>query len=1363
MHYETKRKLGSFLTSLLLMVGQLVPFFSFFAPNYTFADVNPITPSTNDINRTNGWAHVDQLTQSVGSTDLEFISTRTFWSCFEYRTDGDTSQIIPENGGVNYNSGVADGLYPYYCQNNNSSTHTINANEYVEVRMVFGAETDERFDWTRFNVLPPDTTSPTVPVIFDPANGSFLTTANLLKIDWYNSTDPGDSNPVEYQYQSFHDSAYTSSAYLSGWFLASEIPTPGTPEGTYYLRVRARDAVGNESDWSNGAGDPYLVTVDNTAPAAPAIVFPDEGDYFTTQPILNDWTDVVDDLSGLDYYRIEYSYDDGHTFSGFPYRTTQSAPNPTLSQRNHVPAIGEQGGVEFRVQAFDNAGNEGPWSEWRHYYYDASDPWTIFTDPSDNQIFAGSIYIAGVSEDDPDFGGIVDQVDLFYRNADEEDDWQLIETFTNSADDEPFAWSIDWTPPSDGTYDLKAAATDRAGNVEGTAYVYGITYDVTAPSVKITSPSDNGYFFGTVDVRGTVLDDNLSHYWLYIWGSAAVINTVVYTGELTDSSLFTWNTNAYPEGVYTIELEARDLAGNKDPNLAPVLADPEVDGDSVDWINVTVDRTAPMSPTPLSPVDGFAIKGIDFTQTWTSIADAVQYRYQSCYTDPGDFGGACSSVKWTSTHSSASKFVAASQPNSHFWWRVQAKDAAGNWSEYGSAFELIIDNSKPVTTLDPLISNPTNDSTPTFTGHSDDVYLAGVSLVEYKVVNSDTSAVVVDWTTDGVSATDGGFDSVSEDFSITLATIADGNYTIYVRATDRAGNVESTASESFTIDTVAPSKPTGIGIYEGHNSSGDFLGCGGYTNNPGGDPNPKITIDWDQNPEPDIDYYWFGTRFNPHHKKVDYPTSLYNGSMTPGYDYYYYTVSAVDNAGNESEISDSCYLYLDEEEPSSTIISPTDGQVFGSAITIEGSSEDDPDWGLVDTVNLYFSVAGEGDWQLIETFTNSADDEPFAWSTDWTPPLDDTYDLKAAATDRAGNEESTAYVYGIIYDTTAPVSYFTSPEEGAIFGGPDETPISIEGYSTDEPSETVESTTLYYSPADEENWDELETFENTEEDDPFYWSYVWTPEEDGEYDFKAVATDKAGNTEESAYLSGIIYDTTDPVVNWNSPTNGNALSGNSVVLDTSASDIWLTGSTAYYYKTTGADDSTLTLITSPWDLGSISLGYYTLVAQAVDLAGNLGEARIDIEIKAVVSDEAAGETTTTSFTVTWTTDKPTTSRVVYDTVSHPVLGGDPNYDYAFSTATFDDPAKVTSHSVTVTGLTPGTLYYFRTVSSGSPTTVGEELSAHTGDVLAAETESDGEVLGAEVLPDTGIPMINLLFAALAFEVGLYLRRRSRLG
>jgi len=117
-----------------------------------FAEVNAVTPSTIDINKTKNpmWAHVNQLNMGPGTTDLQFVSMREFYSCFEYRTDGDTSQST----GDNYNPSVTDGLYPYYCQNNDSSTHTITANEYVEVRMVFGAETDERFDWTRFDVLP---------------------------------------------------------------------------------------------------------------------------------------------------------------------------------------------------------------------------------------------------------------------------------------------------------------------------------------------------------------------------------------------------------------------------------------------------------------------------------------------------------------------------------------------------------------------------------------------------------------------------------------------------------------------------------------------------------------------------------------------------------------------------------------------------------------------------------------------------------------------------------------------------------------------------------------------------------------------------------------------------------------------------------------------------------------------------------------------------------------------------------------------------------------------------------------------------------------------------------------------------------
>ena len=107
-------------------------------------------PSTNGANRTNGWAHVNQVDVGIGETTLEFVSTRAFASCFEYRTDGDTSQAT---GAPNPNPNAHD-RYPTVCVTNSTTALTIEANEYVEVRMVFGAEADERFDWTRFDVIP---------------------------------------------------------------------------------------------------------------------------------------------------------------------------------------------------------------------------------------------------------------------------------------------------------------------------------------------------------------------------------------------------------------------------------------------------------------------------------------------------------------------------------------------------------------------------------------------------------------------------------------------------------------------------------------------------------------------------------------------------------------------------------------------------------------------------------------------------------------------------------------------------------------------------------------------------------------------------------------------------------------------------------------------------------------------------------------------------------------------------------------------------------------------------------------------------------------------------------------------------------
>jgi len=137
------------VTHKKIFVAALVLCAAFVSAQFAFAS-HFVFPSTNDENRDNGWAHVNLIEQAMGEVTVEFVSERAFASCFEYRTDGDTSQATSDN---NYNPN-AHGLYPFTCKNNSTSEMTFEADEYVEVRMVFGAEGDERFDWTRFDVLP---------------------------------------------------------------------------------------------------------------------------------------------------------------------------------------------------------------------------------------------------------------------------------------------------------------------------------------------------------------------------------------------------------------------------------------------------------------------------------------------------------------------------------------------------------------------------------------------------------------------------------------------------------------------------------------------------------------------------------------------------------------------------------------------------------------------------------------------------------------------------------------------------------------------------------------------------------------------------------------------------------------------------------------------------------------------------------------------------------------------------------------------------------------------------------------------------------------------------------------------------------
>lgn len=152
-----------------------------------------------------------------------------------------------------------------------------------------------------------------------------------------------------------------------------------------------------------------------------------------------------------------------------------------------------------------------------------------------------------------------------------------------------------------------------------------------------------------------------------------------------------------------------------------------------------------------------------------------------------------------------------------------------------------------------------------------------------------------------------------------------------------------------------------------------------------------------------------------------------------------------------------------------------------------------------------------------------------------------------------------------------------------------------------------------------------------------------------------------------------------------------------------------TGGTGTYASFRWAfSDGTASIVGASQSVTFSATGTKTITLTVTDSNGDHAVASRTITVgagtsnKPVISNIHAINITQTSVTITWDTDIVATSRVIYDTTSHPDLTGltAPNFGYAISTPESDTATKVTAHSVTITGLSPATKYYFRVVSQG---------------------------------------------------------------
>ena len=471
------------------------------------------TPSTNAINKVKTpkkWAHVNEVSKTTSSVTLELVSERAFNSCFEYRSDGNTSQATSP---TNYNTMVADGLYPYACVSNSTKTITVPATNYVEVRMVFGSEGDERFDWTEFNTLP-DKTAPKVQIL-SPTQSDIYGGNNRYATVKLKITDPNGVDLSKGTYVFFGRSAGLTGSAQSESTKYKLTPVAGEPDvyqavidtqsfvpvgssGLYALNYRAQDNLGNGSSGAHfymtsepTRGHGILLPIDNAAPTAPVAALTDANGNSVTNGFINTGTFAFNLSSSSDTVRYQLKY--WNDIAGSRFNGESNAWKPTdLGKDGYMPVLGVykdrfsqgEGKHYFAFSACDAAGNCSAFSSPFAVTYDATAP-VVTLNPIAG-ITAGQNAVVSGTVDDLS----ITQAQFIYDG--------IVSTDVIAVDNGTFSFEVSDIPM--GTHRIGVKVVDAAGNESVVAERQVV---VTAAPILLQNTGDNGEVPNTADEDDT--------------------------------------------------------------------------------------------------------------------------------------------------------------------------------------------------------------------------------------------------------------------------------------------------------------------------------------------------------------------------------------------------------------------------------------------------------------------------------------------------------------------------------------------------------------------------------------------------------------------------------------------------------------------------------------------------------------------------------------------------------------------------------------------------------------------------------------------------------------------------------------------
>jgi len=520
---------------------------------------------------------------------------------------------------------------------------------------------------------------------------------------------------------------------------------------TYGYRVRATDATGNLSGYSNISYATTTGTGDTQAPTLPSSLIATAS---SSSQIGLSWTASTDNV-GVTGYDIERCAGAGCT--AFAQIGTTSGTT-TFADSGLTASTA----FRYRVRASDASGNLSGYSNIASATTSASSDTQAPTVPSSLTATASSSSQIGLS-----WTASTDNVGVTgYRI--ERCVGASCTTFAQIGTTTGATTFTDTGLAASTVYRYRTRAADLAGNLSGYSNIASATTSASTDTQAPTAPSSlaaTASSSSQIGLSWTASTDNVGVTGYRVERCAGASCTAfAQVGTTTGATTFT-DTGLTASAAYRYRVRAADAAGNLSAysNIAPATT------------TAATDTTPPSAPSSLA---ASASSSSQIGLTWTASTDNVGvtgYRIERCS------GGSCSSFVQVGTTTGATTFSDSGlTASTSYSYRVRAADAAGNlggYSNVASASTNAAADTQAPTAPSSLVATASSSTQIglTWTASTDNVGVTGYRIERCSGASC-SSFVQIGTTTGATTFGNGG---------LTAAT----SYSYRVRATDAAGNL----------------------------------------------------------------------------------------------------------------------------------------------------------------------------------------------------------------------------------------------------------------------------------------------------------------------------------------------------------------------------------------------------------------------------------------------------------------------------------------------------------------------------------------------------------------------------------------------